>query len=201
MAALITDIIPEQNFELVRDQIGGILTTELLKQKELQAFDEPVTVFQERIIPMTTEEVLYFNVLMDGASYDSFSNLSVQGNVRYLVDVYVCGADSPGKSGSKDSRNRLGKFIGMVRYILSSGQYKTLGFEPGFIGGVYVESIALSDPQRSGDVNYTAFGRVVISVRMAEENSATAGVPITSIGTVMKISETDHGYKYEMEAE
>jgi len=197
MPPLITEIIPQQGFEKVRDQIGLILITELKNQKQLQGFEEDVFVYTERIVPMSEDEDLYFNILLDGATYGSFTEKDTHGRTMYYIDVYTTGRDSDSASGSVDSALRLHKFIGMVRFILSSTKYKTLALPLGLIGGTYVESFTTPDPNRSDDSNFTRFARLAFAVRIQENQDAWDGVEILTTETRVRLEESDKGYRYE----
>ncbi|HMI01628.1 MAG TPA: hypothetical protein VK541_04055 [Pedobacter sp.] len=196
MAAIIENIIPQQGFEKVRDAIGIILTEELNHQKQLQGFDEEITVYSERITPMDEAEDLYFNVLLDSATYGGFTQKDSQGRTLYFIDVYTAGLAKSGKSGESYSTDRLHKFMGMARYILSYSEYKTLGFEPGLIGGTYVESFATLDPAAKEDSNYTRFGRLQFAVRIQENQLLWQGIELLGNDTTVKLEETNKGFKY-----
>lgn len=196
MAALITEIIGEQGFEKVRDAIAVILLEELTHQKAEQNFSENIEIFSERIVPMSEEENLYINVLLDSATYGNFNERDSQGRTTYFIDVYTTGKSGV-ESGSLDSAKRLHKFIGMVRYILSSTIYKTLNLPLGLIGGTYVENFATVDPDRAEDGSFTRFGRLTFTVRIQENQELWQGVTLVGSGTRVKLAETDKGYRYE----
>lgn len=201
MPAIIDSIIPQQNFEKVRDQIAVILLLELTKQKQLQGvlFPEPVNVFLERITPIDIQELVYVNVLLDSATYGGFTPKDSQGRTVFFIDIYTIGEAGDDISGSIDSTFRLHKFIGMVRYILSSTLYSTLGFPPGFIGGKYVESFATLDPSQKQDSNFSRMARIQFAVRIQENQDMWDGVPLMISNTTVKLELTNKGYKYVFE--
>ena len=195
--ALIKNIIPKQNFEHVNERIGEILKLELENQKELQGFSDPVNVYNERLDAFNQSEVLMINTMFDGSNSNDNSQKSSQGNVNYFIDIYSTGKETPTKDGGKDSAARLHKFLGMCRFILSDSQYRTLGFEPGTIGGVYVESIQIANLENVSAA-FETMGRITVSVKLREDQPLVTGALMASALTGVKLDLTDKGYKYEI---
>jgi hypothetical protein len=194
--SLIAEIIPAQGFEIVRDAIGVILTTELTRQKQLQGFTEDINVFSERITPMDDAEELYINVLLDGATYGSFTEKDTQGRTTYFIDVHTTGKAIRAKAGTSTSVARLHKFVGMCRYILSHTAYKTLNLPLGLIGGTYIESFGVSDPSRKDDSQYSRFARLAFAVRIQENQALWQGINIVGNDAQVKLDLTDKGFQY-----
>jgi hypothetical protein len=203
MPALITNIIPPDGFELVRDAIGAILLLELQNQKTLQGFSEEVTIYQERIKPIQTDEDLFINVLLDSATYSQYTPKDQQGRTIYFIDICTTGQASTGITGDMDSSTRLHRFMRMCRYILSSDLYDTLGFERrlGLIGGKYVESFATAEPQHKEDSYYTRMGRISFAVRITENQNLATPISLFGNDTTVKLQETEHGYQYVMNSD
>jgi hypothetical protein len=195
--AIITSIIPRQNFELIGENIGAILKLELENQKTLQNFADPVNVFSERLDAFDKAEEIMINVFFD--SFNSFDNTqkSSQGNVSFFIDIYSTGKSSAIGDGGLASASRLHKFLGMCRYILSDSRYRTLGFAPGAIGGVYVDSIQIANIEQL-DASYDTMGRISFSVKLREDGILETGELMTSHLTGVKLDITDKGYKYEI---
>jgi hypothetical protein len=201
MSVLITELIPEQGFEKVRDAIGSILKIELSNQKTLQELDEDITVWSERVSPMQTEEDLFFNILLGSINYGNFTQKDAQGRTLYFIDVYTCGKTKQSMTGAEDSGRRLHKYLGLVRYILASNKTKLLGLPFGTIGGTYVEDINMSEPTPSEDGQYTRFGRVSFAVRIHENQALWDGVDVLGANAVVKLDMTDMGYQYKFNNE
>ncbi len=196
MSALITTAIPEQGFEKARDAIGILLLTELVNQKTLQNFPEDITVYRDRVSPMETEENLYFNILLDSATYGNYTQRDAQGRTIYFIDIYATGKNTNAAVGAIDSGDRLGKFLGMAMYILGSSQYKTLGLPVGFIGGTYIESFATSEPVPSGTGMYQRFARISFAVRIQENYGLWNGVNLIGNDSEVRLNQTQKGYQY-----
>jgi hypothetical protein len=193
---LITSAIPEQGFEKVRDAIGIILLTELTNQKALQAFTEDINIYRERIIPMQSDDNLYFNVLTDSATYGNYTQRDAQGRTIYFIDIYTTGKGANVLAGSLDAGVRLGKFIGLVQFILGSNQYKTLGLPLGLIGGTYIESFTTDAPTPFETANYDRFARISFAVRIQENYGLWNGVNLIGNDSTVKVEPTEKGYQY-----
>ncbi len=194
---IIKSIIPKQNFELVNERIGEILKLELEEQKALQGFSEPLNIYTERMDAFKHSEILLVNTFFDAANNNTHSQKSSQGNVVYFIDITTSGASGDGKDGGNDSSSRCNKFLGMVRYIMSHSAYRTLGFEPGTIGGVYIENIQKADSEQM-DAAYVSFARITVSVKLREDQPLLTGELMKSTLTGVKLDLTEQGYKYEL---
>lgn len=195
--ALIKNIIPKQNFEEVNERIPAILKLELENQKQLQNFSDPVNVYNERLDNFSQSEVLMINTMFDGSNDSETGQKSSQGNVKYFIDIYSTGKSEEGKDGGKDSASRLHKFIGMCKYILSFSDYKTLGFEPGAVGGVYIESVQIANLENTSSA-YDTMGRITLSVRLREDTPLSTGTAMKEALSGVKLDLTEKGYKYEL---
>jgi hypothetical protein len=198
MSALITNIIPPDNFELVRDAIGAILLLELTNQKTLQNFAEEIVVYQERIKQIQADESLYINVLFDSATYSQYTPKDQQGLTVFFIDIYTTGKADPvnDTSGDMDSGTRLHRFMRMCRYILASNLYVTLGFAQGIIAGKYVTSFATAEPTHTDESNYSRMGRITFSVRIQESQALAIPATLGGADTMVKLQLTEHGYQY-----
>lgn len=194
---MIENIIPTQNFEVVRDAIGSILLTELTNQKLLQGFDDDFAIYAERTVPIQNDDILTINVSLD--SFDSVFRNQKDGMGRtvYNVDFYSNGTATGDQSGSENSSFRLHKFIGMSKYILSHTQYKTLELPLGIIGGTEVENFTIMDADLKQDSNFVRMGRLTIAVRLLQGQTMETGVLINQASTTVKLAETDLGFVYE----
>lgn len=198
MAAIITHIIPVQNFELVRDLIGAIIKVELENQKVLKTLSEDINVYQERTTPFSNAEELAINVLLSSANYSGMTQKDSQGRTMFFIDIYTNGKASPELTGGLDSSKRLHKYIGLIRYILQYSEYKTLSLPPGIIAGGSVDDFAILDPTLQQDSSFTRMGRISVSYRIQEQQQLVQGVAFEEIITQVKLAETDLGYQYQL---
>ena len=195
MAVLITEIIPLQNFEIIKDKLGVILLEELTNQKKLQCKDIDFGIFIERQEPYDDAEDVVVNITENNIAYNSIDEKSSQGNISFNIDVYASGNATIDIDGNTNVRRKLDIVKGWIRYILSSTKYKTLGFPKGFIGGTYVDSIQSDDNYGSQDASFVRFVRIAFSVRASESQEMWNGLGFTGNDTVIKLDDGTKGYK------
>lgn len=196
--ALITEIIPKQNFEIIHDKIGEILTVELANQKVLQTLPENAEVFKERIIAIDKTEEIVIAVLLDGLNSSSVTQSDQENKTNYFVDVYASGKAEGTTPGDNVVASKLQKYLGMVRYILQSHKYVTLDLPAGTIGNKNVDRVQMHDQENTQDANYSRMGRISFSVRIMENQKLWDGVLLDNNTTKVKLELTDKGYQYKL---
>lgn len=200
MAAIITNIIPEQNFEKVRDRIGLIIADEFVGQKTLTTnilFDAGVWV--ERFIPFDNSELPAVNVMFAGTNYENQDPLTSTGINKYYIDVHTHAEDTTSTRGDKVSMQNLHKLLGAIRYILSSIEYRTLGYNTSkFIQNRTVVNIDIYQPKDLGDGLHSATGRITIDVRFNESVGEAQPVDGEEYHTVLKLENTEKGFLYKV---
>lgn len=195
MASIIENIIPRQGFEIVLEKIAVILFEELTRQKSLQTLGDDFGVYIERQTAYDKNEGIVISVGMDGADYVGKNQFDVQGNTTYFIDLYTTGDETLVTTGDNNSRFLTLKWLGMMRSILSSTKYKTLGFQPGLIGGTMVEKIQNQLSYGNGDANFIKFARITFSVRIQENQEMWTSIELQGNDTTIKINETEKGFK------
>ena len=193
----ITELIPEQNFEIVRDVIGAIILDELSNQKVMQPnrFSEDLKVFTARSTPFQQSEKLMINVSCDNGNYTSRSQKGNHGGINYNVDIFARGYENASENGGLNASKLRDKYIGAIRYILSDTHYVTLGLPLGLIMGTSIESFENYEVPNSVDSAFVQMGRLVFNVRMTENQSLWDGVLVNSLFTNVRIDLTDKGYQ------
>lgn len=195
---MITVPIPLSNVEYCRDQIAIILKDNL--DYQFTHGYNPDSDVQKVIIegsnPNDFTELSLINVGIDNIPYsDKNYGGAVTASAIINVDVYVKTATQSGTKGDSASRKKCTRLLSLCRYILEDPIYKTLGFAPGFIHGVMVESIGMADPEKY-DTQNISMGRLVFSVILTENNSLLIGNTIEGQDTQNFIGESYEGFKY-----
>lgn len=195
MAVLITEIIPLQNFEIIKDRLGVILFEELMNQKKLQCKGIDIDVSIERQEPYDDAEDVVVNISQNNIAYGSIDERNSQGNISFNIDVYASGNATIEVDGNTTTRVKLDMVLGWIRYILSSTKYQTLAFPKGFIGGTYVDSVQYDDNYGSQDGAFIRMARLQFSVRASEVQEMWNGLEFTGNDTVIKLDNGTKGYK------
>ena len=199
--AIFTEIIPTQNFDIVASKIAEILTAEIANQQTLQGFQDEVNVFLERIEPFAKEEDVMVSVAFRESIPEGHTQKDSQGYNMYFIDLFVSGYGTPGTPPSIVTKNKLFRYLGLIRYILSSGKIPTLGLPRGFIGGKYIKKITLdTDYSNFGnhsnyDWAYIRFARIMYLVRVQESQLLSLGVPLQENNTTILYENTTKGVK------
>lgn len=196
---MINELIPAQNFEIVRDAIGYVLKTELISQsqKQFSRFTENCEIYSERTTPISNEEEVVINVVLTSNDFNNKTQKDSQGKTFFNIDVYSRGTAGPTSSGSLNSAKKLHKFIGFIRYVLQHTEYKTLSLPLGIIGGTMVESFNIMDNRMEQDSDFLKMGTISFSVRIQESQSLQTGVNLGEIFSEVKLDETELGYIYQ----
>lgn len=197
MGAIITEPIPIQGFEIVLNKIGVILFEELANQKAIQPIDGDFDVFLERQENYNISEDVVINVSLNNDNFTGKTQKDSQGLTGFFIDIYSKGTMAYSLNASSNFRDKRMVYSGLIRYILSSTRYNKLGFEPGFIGGAYVDSINYESTPAGEDGAYVKFARINYSVRIQENQQNWLGVPLLGNDSTVKLAETDKGYKFE----
>lgn len=202
MASILSEIIGVQNFEVVANRIGSILLEEIHNQKTIQGFDDEIEIFNERIEPFSKEQDVMITIAFREAEYAGQNTRDSQGEYIYFIDIFTSGWGEEEISPSIVSKNKLFRYVGLVRYILSSGKYLTLGFPPGMIGGKYIEKIKLdTDYSNFGnhsnyDGSYIRFARIMYKVRVQENQELWQGIELQGNTTNVTLDDTEQGTKF-----
>ena len=193
--ALITEIIPEQGSEKVLNRLGAILFLEISNQITLQSIPDDFALFIGRQEPYDKSEDVVVNVRPSNVSFTGQTQEGVQGDNVYNIDIYAQGRSTQVVSGNTVSKDKMQRYLGFVRYILGSTKYKTLEFPYGLIGGVNVQSVQHDLRYGEEDANFISFARFQVSVRINECQELWDVSPLEGVDTVVKLDETDKGFK------
>jgi len=196
--------IPDQAFELVRDRIAEILLVELAAQATLQtdvevkALLNDVKIFSERFHPLNEAEFFGVEIFLFTGDYDNKSAGSARGSYTFYLDCFGRAASTNQQEGDVRSSLKLQKLIGIIRAILESPNWTTLGFTPPnqFVGRTEVKGIKRTEEKNTQDSGNIMFYRIVFDVIATEGTDANVGVPWAQSDTVVTIEETALGLEY-----
>lgn len=194
----INQVIPVQGFEVVRETIAAILTTELSYQKAnrlgLEDFEK---VFVGRSTPFDHREVLMLNILVDNGDYSRHHEKGVDNKTSYIIDIYVSSKGLPNEPGGYISTKKRDFYTGLVTYILRDNHYQTLGLEKGLIMNTSVNGFENFEQNNNEQTSFIKMSRVSFSVSLYEFQTLWEGIDLNSIFTNVKLGETERGYYYE----
>lgn len=193
--ARIQGTIPQQNFELVRDRIGEIITDELESQVLFYNPDLDATVYVERTDPIDKTELPVVIVSLATGNYDNKDVKSTDGTYTYNVDVFTRAKTSADQEGDQRSMFSLHRLLGVIRYILDNPIYKTLGFANPMISRVAVQSLNIAEPGKQ-DAASVMMGRLTVTVRVPETVNLLPASLLAGYETSVKLQLTDKGYVF-----
>lgn len=189
-------IIPQQNFEIIRDRIGAILLIEIDNQVLMGAdYSIDPEIFVERSNPIDKVENPCINISLAQGSYDNKSQGAVRGTYTYNIDVYT-NAKSGVTPGDQKATLKMQKLLGICRAILENSVYKTLDFAPPFINRTLCAEINIRANSTPDSFN-TAMGRLSLTVVANEDTEFLEAIPIGDYWTQVKIELTEKGYQYK----
>ena len=199
MASVLTEIIPTQAFEIVQNRIGAILLEEITNQMSLQSLTDVFELYLERVEPYDKSEDVMISVAFNSGDYDGYTQQDVQGEYMYFIDIFAKGAGVGTQTPSENVRQKMFKYVGMARYILSSGKYPTLGLPPGVIGNRHIRKITFdTDYSNFGnhsnfDGAFIRFCRIIYTVRVRESQLLWEGIPLYGNDSNLRPEGTEFG--------
>jgi hypothetical protein len=197
--AIIIEPIGQQGFELVANRIGEILLEEISNQQVIQGFEETVEVFLERQEPFDKNEDVMISVDYKLADYEGYTTRDSQGECLYHIDLFVSGMGIGDTPPSIIAKNKLYRYLGLIRYILSSSKFLTLGFPTGLIGGKAVKKMIVDNDysnhatHSNQDGSYIRFARTLFTVRVQENQQLWDSVALQGNNTNISYNETPQG--------
>lgn len=196
---VIDNVISNQNFELIRNRIGEILADELANQYTLTANETlNADVYVERSVPLAWNQMPAVNVLLSRGPQGNEHQGHADGTYTFNIDCYAAARQTNTQAGDTLAATKVQQLVGVCRYILAYTAYKTLGFTRGFIGSTSVDDIQFEDPKDTQDSTFTAKGRIIFTVRANEITAMPAAMLIAGYDTVVKLGETDEGYRWSI---
>lgn len=201
MPARITGLIPPDNFELIRDQIGGVLLLELGNQAQYDdSFIFPTKVWVERFVPYNTiTETPYVNVRFQKGDQDERSREQTQSKYlhTFFIEVSVSAKSTTSLGGDQQATLYMHQLLRMIRFILANPAYRRLGLSLP-IGRCYVNSIEVFDPMEMEDATNKIDGRVEYCVEVSEGSpSFDTGATLNEITTTVKLNNTELGHFWD----
>jgi len=196
MSSLITEIIPPQAHELIRDRIGAILAVEIANQVIIDGdYEMDADVYVERSKPFDKTEVPAVNVSLARGSYDSQNQGNTRGTYAYNIDVYTAAKNTEDIAGDVRSAFKLQKLIGWCRFILEHPVYTTLSFDPPFISHRSCAELSIKETVPE-DATSQCMGRLSLTVVANNAPELLAAAQINSHYTTVKLSATNKGYLF-----
>ena len=194
----ITNIIPAQNYELVRNRIAEILIDEISMQLILSGnYELDLTVDIENQSPNDKTELPLINVSLINGNYGNKSyNGSITSTYQYTVDCYTNSKTINTTKGIQISTFKCHKLLGVCRYILENPIYKTLGYNAGFIQRVFISDLQIAASKNGNDDAFnTVMGRLTFNVVVTETVDLLKPTIASGYNTRIKIGNTNNGYQ------
>jgi len=197
MDALITSLIPQQNYEAIGQQIASILAIELPNQKTLGSGLPDVKIFSESMQFTDKTDMPCINVCFFNGEYDRKTTRSTHGEYLFTIDVYANGKGDDNSPGDLKASNMMKRLMGIIRAILDDNKYSQLGFAPPVpIESIMVKKIGAMPQPNTDDTLSSVYGRLLLMVRCVEDMSLVTGVICNQQDTTVKINNTEDGYQF-----
>ena len=196
---LLTEIIPIQNFEIVRNQIGAIIKLELEGQASLNTEEAELlsaSVFVERTKKIDHTETPLINVLFDNGVPNSQDTNTQDNTYAYNIDFFTGSKTNQDEEGDKLSRFKMNRLMGVVRAILESPHYRTLGLATPSVMNRMITNITAGGPIDNEDSRNVMFGTLTLGVRISETTEQFKPIPLQGSDTTVKLEDTEKGYQY-----
>lgn len=196
MSSKINYIIQPQAFEFLRDRIGVILNEELAEQVTLGNTKAEALVVVEGLSVADNTEMTKIMVSLSEGVYANQHQGSATAPYRFFIDCFSNAKSTNVAEGFVIATYKLHSIIGICRHILQDPLYKTLGYVPGFVQRVIVQSIKIGDPDKT-DALHSVGGRLTLDVTVAEENGMIEPPLIESNSTIVSINNSNQKLKYD----
>ncbi len=188
MSDIDTLIDKQDGFEIIRDQIGAILTLEIANQMSLavEAAKDPLDwklrIFLERSNPFEqwlnnqTDRSPIINIRYENSNFDMSGSNSVERQKTvaiYNIDCYGFGISADvvaggHKPGDREAAFEAQRALRLVRNILMAGTYTYLGLR-GFVWQRWIQSVISFQPQLDAhDVLQVQAARLAFQVTFNE---------------------------------
>lgn len=205
MTARITALVDRpDNFEIIRDQIAGILVEEIEGQQSLaraanrdpdefrfRVFTEHSSPWDEYLDPPgegPLDRTPLINVQWDKTTVDESSSNTVErqkNSATYHLDCYGCGRSAPSSDGhtpgDEDASLEAQRAARFVRSILMAGHYTYLGLKGVVWRRWHAGSQAFYPPQEQRPVRHVKAVRVSLRVDFNEFSPQVEGTPLALI--------------------
>ena len=195
----LTQDIPPQGFELIRDRIYAILKDEF--ENLYTRTSDPIyqaDFFLERsATSFSRVEIPCINVMLSRGDFSEKAVVSESGTYSFNIDVYASAKIKDADEGLADTRvsKTVHAIVGKCRAILSSSMYSRLAFAAPFIARTTAKSIQCAEPNRL-DALTTMQGRLVFEVKCTEVAENAIPKTLEGFDSLLKIEETNLGFDY-----
>jgi len=195
--ALIDFVIPDRDFEVIRDRVGLILAAELLNQAAITYNDLFLApVYVQRSKPVMPDECPLINVSIDTGSYSNNTVIDSSGQYQIYIDVFTIGSSDEASRGDTVASFDCQKLAGKAMGVISNPVYTTLNFPRPFIENSEITGFENGTIERGESTNLSMV-RITLSVKSGQAEIGQQGVVLADAITTVKISLTANGYKYE----
>ena len=201
--AKINQIIQTQGYELIRNKTGEIIIIELFNQSAL-TYDEDLdaTVYVERFISVSHDEMPVINISLANGTFDSFKQTNHDGKYIFNIDFYVNAISETDVNGNVieadvSANFKLQKLMGVVKSIIMNPIYRTLDFAPPFIIGRTIDEMNIQDPNKFQEATSSVMGRLIMTVKCVETLELITPILLQQNNTNVKLALTDKGFRYD----
>jgi len=198
----ITQAIPSQAFEVIRNRIGEIIANEFTAQKVITPSWVKPTVWVERYYAFDSEtELPAVNVTFSGGSYLNENIVRSQAEYIYNINVSTASPSTSTANGDKLALLQMQKIVGMIRAILMNPIYVKLGYanNTGIVISRRIESIRIGDKKDIQDALSDVVGQIVLVVNAIETTELGIGVDVQMVNSHVRLDESPQGLFFNAE--
>lgn len=203
MPAKLNYIIPASNFETIRDAIASLLKIEMDNQAVLRGSGLPVVpnpdytadFYTERFSPVDKGEGNVIIVSIAGGDLNNRTPVSQVFGCSFNIDCFVSAKENSSNTGYYNSAVKIHRLAGLARHILQSPYYDRLGLSNGIVQMRSVSSILFAPVSDEQDSAFVRMGRIKLDVNVYESSNEQDVVTAAGYDTIIKIDETEKGFK------
>lgn len=195
----ITQAIPAQAFELIRNRIGEILASEFTAQKVITPSWVKPTVWVERYFAFNGDtDFPAVNVTFAGGSYVNETIQRSQAEYTYNINVFTSSPSTSTSNADKLSILQMQKIVGMIRAILMNPIYVRLGYAStaGVVISRRIDAVRMGDKKDIQDALSDVVGQISIVVNAIETTELAEGVLVEMVNSNVKLDESAEGFYF-----
>jgi hypothetical protein len=199
--AILKNIIPKQNFEIVRDRLANIAIEEIENQYSYTGDPDLVLTYGvEQKIPIDKNELPLLNIAVATGNFQNRNVGDSDGVFTYNFDMFCDKSNTETIRSDTAAALHAEKIIGIVSAIFSNAQYRTLGYKApdGGVIRVTVGQINVGDIN-NGDARTTIMCRIAITVVFSQTTPLLDANLLEGYDTRVKMGTSERGYRYTTE--